>query len=41
MKHSQVCWCFPNGDRLTPKEMNYLVVGLFDDLVAPLLYLCL
>ena len=23
---------------LTIKEMNYLVVGLFDDLVAPLLY---
>ena len=26
---------------LTIKEMNYLVVGLFDDFVGPLFYLCL
>ena len=26
------------GVVLTIKEMNYLVVGLFDDLVTPLLY---
>ena len=38
MKHRQNCWCFQIVVALTIKEMNYLVVGLFDDLVAPLLY---
>ena len=38
MKHSQNKRRRPNGVVLTHKEMSYLVVGLFDVLVAPLSY---
>ena len=40
-KHCQNCWFIPNGGRLTIKEISYLVVALFVDLVAPYLYICI
>ena len=41
LKRSQNWWGRPNVGHFTHKEMSYLVVGLFDDLVAPLSYLSL
>ena len=41
MKHNRSCGVSQMMVVLNHKEMSYVVVGLFDNLVAPLLYLYL